>query len=93
MRESTDMNQRNGLPPGDAIQTMMKVIDPWLNYYHHTDYFAGINRIQQCFNDCTQRCITNLQANQSQKDLKKYIRALESELTDPRFETDSGRSR
>lgn len=73
MQESTDMNQRNGLPLGDAIQKMMKVIDTWLNYYHHTDYFAGINRIQQCFNDCTQNYITILQANQGQKDLKKYL--------------------
>jgi len=73
MQESTDMNQRNGIPLGDAIQNMMKVIDPWLNYYHHTDYFAGINRIQQCFNDCTQKFFTNLQANQSQKDLGKFM--------------------
>ncbi|MCG2738060.1 MAG: hypothetical protein L6282_16900, partial [Candidatus Methanoperedenaceae archaeon] len=73
IQESTDINKGNCLPLGDAIQNMMKVIDPWLNYYHHTDYFAGINRIQQCFNDCTQRYIMNLQVNRGQNDLKKYL--------------------
>jgi RNA-directed DNA polymerase len=73
IQESADVNQRDYLPLSDAIQNMMKVIDPWLNYYHHTDYFSGINRIQHCFNDCTQKYITNLSAGKCQNDLTKYL--------------------
>lgn len=81
LQEYTDVKESNYLPVGDAIQNMMKVIDPWLNYYHHTDYFAGINRIQQCFNDCTQKYITNLQAGKCQNDLGKFMNDDTCQLT------------
>lgn len=33
-----------------VINNIYNVVDPWVNYYKHTDYAAGLERIEQCFN-------------------------------------------
>jgi RNA-directed DNA polymerase len=33
-----------------TIKSIYKAVDPWVNYYKHTDYDAGIEIIEQCFN-------------------------------------------
>ena len=33
-----------------AIKNIYKVVDPWVNYYKHTNYAAGLEKIEQCFN-------------------------------------------
>ena len=37
--------------PGKIIENIYKVVDPWVNYYKHTDYEEGLERIEQCFNE------------------------------------------
>jgi group II intron reverse transcriptase/maturase len=34
----------------DLIKNIYGVVDPWVNYYKHTDYAAGLEKIEQCFN-------------------------------------------
>ncbi|AKB28592.1 hypothetical protein MSSIT_1873 [Methanosarcina siciliae T4/M] len=33
-----------------VIKNIYNVVDPWVNYYRHTDYASGLERIEQCFN-------------------------------------------
>ncbi|WP_141706441.1 MULTISPECIES: reverse transcriptase domain-containing protein [Methanosarcina] len=35
------------------IKNISKVLDPWVNYYKHTDYAAGLERIEQSVNKRT----------------------------------------
>ncbi|AKB32507.1 hypothetical protein MSSIH_1817 [Methanosarcina siciliae HI350] len=35
----------------NVIKKIYRVVDPWVEYYRHTDYAAGIERIEQCFNE------------------------------------------
>lgn len=32
------------------VKNICRVVDPWVNYYKHTDYAAGLERIEQSFN-------------------------------------------
>ncbi|AKB36824.1 hypothetical protein MSSAC_2234 [Methanosarcina siciliae C2J] len=32
------------------VKNIYNVVDPWVNYYRHTDYASGLERIEQCFN-------------------------------------------
>ncbi|MCS3924848.1 reverse transcriptase/maturase family protein [Methanosalsum natronophilum] len=41
----------SGVPPVRIIQRMNTIIDTWLNYYHHTDYEASLELIQNCYNE------------------------------------------
>jgi group II intron reverse transcriptase/maturase len=44
-------NDKNEDPsPKNLIKNIYEVVDPWMNYYRHTDYAAGLERIEQCFN-------------------------------------------
>ncbi len=54
--------------PGLVIKRIYQVIDAWLNYYHHTDYLNGTEKIQECFNE---RIPMYIKAYQSRKDLHK----------------------
>lgn len=47
--------------PGLVIKRIYKVIDAWLNYYHHTDYLKGTEKIQECFNERIQVYIREYQ--------------------------------
>ena len=44
-----NVNQARALD--DVIKNIYRVVDPWVNYYKHTDYAAGLERIEQCFNN------------------------------------------
>lgn len=41
----------------NVIKNIYKVVDPWVNYYKHTDYAAGLERIEQCLNEKIKECI------------------------------------
>ncbi len=75
IREVSALKNGNNTAPGPVIQDIMKVVDQWMNYYHHTDYLAGFERIQRCFNECVQRYIEGIQQNTSrpQLDFKNYL--------------------
>lgn len=49
--EITQIIPDNRIPPEKAIQRMNVLIDTWLNYYHHTEYAEGMERIQRCYNE------------------------------------------
>jgi len=34
----------------EVIKNIYKVVDPWVNYYKHTENAAGLERIEQSFN-------------------------------------------
>ena len=62
--------------PGLVIKRIYKVIDAWLNYYHHTDYLAGIENIQECFNERIQMYIEKYQSGKylhNKSDFQNYI--------------------
>lgn len=61
IKEVTALKSGNNPAPWVVIQDIMKVVDPWTNYYQHTDYLAGIERIQRCFNECVQGYIEGVQ--------------------------------
>jgi len=56
-----------------VIKRIYKVIDAWLNYYHHTDYMAGIEKIQECFNERVQRYIEKYQQNEKMVQLDNFV--------------------
>jgi len=33
-----------------VIKNIYRVVDPWVEYYRHTDYAAGLGRIEKCLN-------------------------------------------
>lgn len=41
----------------NIIKNIYEVVDPWVNYYKHTDYAVGLERIEQCFNEKIQNFI------------------------------------
>ncbi len=41
----------------DVIKNIYDVVNPWVSYYRHTDYAAGLERIEQCFNEKIKECI------------------------------------
>jgi len=43
-----DENENQSL--SEVIKNIYKVVDPWVNYYKHTDYAVGLERIEQSFN-------------------------------------------
>jgi RNA-directed DNA polymerase len=45
---SVDVNETQSTD--GVINNIYKVVDPWVNYYKHTDYAAGLERIEQSFN-------------------------------------------
>ena len=63
IEEVTEIKEGDNQPPIVVIQNLNKIIDSWLNYYHHTDYLAGIEAIQGCFNMRIQRYIRDYKQN------------------------------
>ena len=62
--------------PGLVIKRIYKVIDAWLNYYHHTDYLKGTEKIQECFNEQIQVYIKVYQSRKdmhNKSDFQNYI--------------------
>ncbi len=43
-----DENENRSLE--NLIKNIYRVVDPWVNYYRHTDCSAGLEKIEQCFN-------------------------------------------
>ena len=43
-------DKNNNRAPDTFIKNIYKVVDPWVNYYRHTDYAAGLERIKQSVN-------------------------------------------
>jgi len=43
-------DKNNNRAPDIFIKNIYKVVDPWVNYYRHTDYAAGLERIKQSVN-------------------------------------------
>ncbi|WIM45067.1 reverse transcriptase domain-containing protein [Methanosarcina mazei] len=41
----------------DVIKNIYDVVNPWVSYYRHMDYAAGLERIEQCFNEKIKECI------------------------------------
>ncbi|AGF98711.1 hypothetical protein MmTuc01_3464 [Methanosarcina mazei Tuc01] len=41
----------------NLIKNICDVVDPWMSYYRHTDYAAGLERIEQSFNEKIQKFI------------------------------------
>jgi RNA-directed DNA polymerase len=49
--EKSNSDDKNEIQSLDkAIKNIYKVVDPWVNYYKHTDYATGLEKIEQCFN-------------------------------------------
>jgi RNA-directed DNA polymerase len=46
--EFRDENENQLL--SEVIKNIYKVLDLWVNYYKHTDYAVGLERIEQSFN-------------------------------------------
>lgn len=46
--EFRDENENQLL--SEVIKNIYKVLDLWVNYYKHTDYTVGLERIEQSFN-------------------------------------------
>ena len=46
--EFRDENENQSL--SNVIKNIYKVLDLWVNYYKHTDYAVGLERIEQSFN-------------------------------------------
>ncbi|WP_232316178.1 reverse transcriptase domain-containing protein [Methanosarcina vacuolata] len=44
-----DHKNENGAPKR-SIKNISNVVDPWVNYYRHTDYAVGLERIKQSVN-------------------------------------------
>ena len=70
--EATEIKSKM-VSPGLVIKDIYKVVDAWLNYYHHTDYVAGIEKIQECFNERVQRYIEKYQQNEKMVQLDNFI--------------------
>jgi hypothetical protein len=47
----------------NIIKNIYKVVDPWVNYYKHTDCAAGIEKIEQGFNEKMQKLYLNIYRN------------------------------
>jgi group II intron reverse transcriptase/maturase len=45
-----DDENENGAPD-TFVKNIYNVVDPWVNYYKHTDYAAGLERIEQSVNN------------------------------------------
>jgi RNA-directed DNA polymerase len=76
IQSAAELKPGNNPAPGAVIQEIMKVVDPWINYYQHTDYLAGMERIQRCFNECVQGYIEGVQKTDEQnlqKDFQSYL--------------------
>lgn len=61
--------------PGLVIKRIYQVIDAWLNYYHHTDYLNGTEKIQECFNERIPMYIEKYRQNEKMvqlNDFEKY---------------------
>lgn len=82
IKEATALKSGTNPAPGVVIQDIMTVVDPWINYYHHTDYLAGIERIQRCFNEGIQRYIESQEKSSYKKDFKNYLNNTEMCLTE-----------
>ena len=70
--EATEIKSKM-VSPGLVIKDIYKVVDAWLNYYHHTDYVAGIEKIQECFNERVQRYIEKYQQNEKMVQLDNFV--------------------
>ncbi|TFH40642.1 MAG: hypothetical protein E4G94_09245, partial [ANME-2 cluster archaeon] len=70
--EATEIKSKM-VSPGLVIKDIYKVVDAWLNYYHHTDYVAGIEKIQECFNERVQRYIEKYQQNEKMVLLDNFV--------------------
>ena len=56
--EKDGSKNENGNPALENIlKNIYEVIDPWVNYYRHTDYAAGLEKIEQSFNEKIQNFI------------------------------------
>jgi len=62
------------VPPGLVIKRIYKVIDAWLNYYHHTDYLKGTEKIQECFNERIPMYIKKYQQNEKTFQLDNFVK-------------------
>nr|WP_095643424.1 reverse transcriptase domain-containing protein [Methanosarcina spelaei] len=49
--EKTNFEDKNeNIAPDRFIKSIYKVVDPWVNYYKHTEYAAGLEKIEQTIN-------------------------------------------
>lgn len=51
INEIIRISSENSSPPKTVIQQMNILIDTWLNYYHHTEYAEGLERIKKYYNE------------------------------------------
>jgi RNA-directed DNA polymerase len=56
--EKYEIGDKNKIQALDnLIKNIYDVVNPWVSYYRHTDYAAGLERIEQCFNKKIKECI------------------------------------
>lgn len=49
-KKTTFDDENENRAPDTCIKNIYNVVDPWVNYYKHTDYAAGLERIEQSVN-------------------------------------------
>jgi RNA-directed DNA polymerase len=57
IEEAGDWDRKDSKSLGIIIENIFRVVDPWINNYKHTDYAAGLERIEQCLNKKIKKCI------------------------------------
>lgn len=55
--EVLSVNENKDKALDNVIKNICNVVDSWVNYYKHTDYAAGLERIEQCLNEKIKECI------------------------------------
>jgi RNA-directed DNA polymerase len=71
IKEVTALKYEGNHAPGIVMQEIIKDVDAWVNYYQHTDYYFGIERICKCVNEEMQRY---MEGNQNENIVDNQIK-------------------
>ncbi len=83
IKEVTAIKSGVNQAPGSIMQEIIKSVDAWVNYYQHTDYQFGIERIRKCVNEEMREFISKSQNDESEKQSKQIKKYFNDEITKP----------